>query len=258
MMLSVDFYKGFDEHFFYEISRSKDAQIYRDLLNQHGTDLEATLSDPRAVFGNDAVYQTLSRFGEENHGEVMHKSNEGISVTPDDLRHKAGLPTTGNSGPLARIECHLTRLIFPEKYVWKNQRKLLKEHQPSIDYSATFGIELLRYIPNVRGTPSEDNFFNTLNSEGQDTFLFWTLSPYLYLNLQERGLSSEQSLDKITKWVATPSSINKGLRYNLYTTATIRTHLSEATGSPLGLDERMPSHLKARLLAREVAQELVR
>lgn len=276
----IELYLGFDEHFFrQEIrrdinhNREKLAERYRMFLKQNGEMINAILREPSAAASDSpfssfcSVYDKLKELAkyEHTHPQMIRKPTEGLKITIDDLARKAGVSLVGDQRKYVggRVALHLARLMFPEDYAerWNAYWEITKK--PRNDHCEAFSSELIRYFATV---PAEirdfserteaDKFRKVVGSEGHHVFLFWTLAPYVHLNLKERGLSPNESAKKVTDWALSGyDEKRKSFDYVLDYTYLINTPVDQL--SPLGYDERMPTHLRTRLLSKVVAGKLV-
>ena len=267
-MTSLDFYCGFDEQFFSQKRRSENSSAYRAFLEQHREILNKALTDPTFRVENTSFYAQLERLqGELVHSTILKKPWDGLTVTIEDLLAKAERSLTSDQCRYidGRVHFHLARLMLPEEYSKEMKRYYKIMASPQNTVCEKFGNDFINYAAE---TPAEvrkefgvktpaDKFRVVTGSEGLYVFIFWTLAPYIHLNLIERGLSQNESMIRIVSWVMEsydqhPESFNQ-----LQHTEPVWDYFFHGS-SHLGYDERMPSHLKARLLAREMAQELVK
>ena len=275
MAHSLDFYRGFDEQFFYDEDRKKSSDKYKSFLERHQSLLIPLLVTPEIIVEDYSVYEELVSFKyeEKNPGPPLRESHS-LRTTIDDLSQSAGISLTEQLQHYVagRITSHLTRFIFPEDYALKSPRFGLPK-TPQNNYCSVFGKELLRHFGNINSDDflsiqEADTFNRVVGSEGKSVLLFWTLAPYIYLNLTERGILPSEGCSKIIKWVTNAYTDKydghtdlSAIHYDRILEALLQTHQIVTfylAGQPLGYDERMPSHLKARLLAREVAAELIK
>ncbi len=261
----IELYHGFDEHFFRSDGRKEAASRYRKLLDQYGTFINHLFNDPTKVMENIAIYDQLSELEkfEYVHSEVIEESSEGLEITLDDLTRKSGVSLTDSQKKYCagRVQAHLARLMFPEEYAKRWSSLVGISKRPQNSHGETFATDLLRYIATTpekterkfRENTAADKFEKFVGSEGQHVFLFWTLAPYVYQNLKERGLAPIDSIRTVVEWAQSSYDPQRPFHDYLLNYG----HLAEKwITNPLGYDERMPTHLKIRLLSRRVVKEL--
>ena len=265
-MTSLDFYKGFDAHFFFGKNKETAAHTYKNFLEQYGDLLNDMLANPLLLIQERSFYTDLKKAGKD---EIVHILNlqkpPRLTITLEDITNKSGVQLVGEQRRFAagNVQYHLARLMFPLEYChsW-NDLHGIKQHpvNNACDY---FGKEFIQYLATI---PQEiivkkdyDAFQEVVGLDGSD--FFWTLAPYVHLNLQERGISSHDSIARIIKWVTNKYEKDRAGFHNLsrqFPFARLIEQENMICFNPLGYDERMPSHLRARLLAREVAKELAK
>ena len=261
----LDLYLNFDAHFF-SSQREKTAEDYKTFLTENRDAINSILEDPTAQLQNHTIYRDLETLEnqEYTHSSMIVKPRSiggHQTVTINDLTQKAGVSLQASQQKYldARIGWHLARFFFPEKYgeVFHLFRGITQK--PTNTFCENFGIDLIRYISHlpeeIRGEEKleSEKFQTVIGSEGPCVFLFWSLVPYIHLNLKERRLSSEQSIGKIIDW--TVSAYKEGWdpkELKLDYLSLLKEHLSTRSAT-LGYDERMPTHLRRRLLSRLIA-----
>lgn len=100
----------------------------------------------------------------------------------------------------------------------------------------------------------------SIGGDGEGTVMFWTLSPYVYQDLMQRGSNSQEAIGKIFDWIVddTEDKVIREQRrtYNLFDHVRVYESLLPFKLTHLGYDERMPTHLMARLLAKTISRNL--
>lgn len=265
----IDLYKAFDQHFFRPSKREESAAEYRAFLEQWEERINGILPNPAATVDDLSVYAELEKLEqwEHKHMSMIRKPVEGLKITIDDILRKTNVSLEGRQRAYVagRAELHLARLVFPEQYAnnWNVYYGITE--RPSNQHCEEFARDLLHYFGTIPKQTKKkflevddaDRFREVVSSEGDAVFLFWTLAPYVHLNLKERSLSAEESAKKIVQWAQTAHRERRDwdVRPELAHTHLVMAYVGQ---SVLGYDERMPTHLRARLLGRSIANELVR
>ncbi len=269
-MNSVDFYLGFNDHFFSERHREQAARGYRTFLDQHQDRLHAALADPTMLLQDLQFYADLTKASEREQVHILNLQHPPLlRVTLEDITTKAGVSLVREQRQYAtgKVHWHLARLMFPMRYSpdWNDINKIQQE--PANSVCDSFGQEFIQYLAT---TPEEvqevverkdsDKFQEVVGLDGSG--FFWTMAPYVHLTMKERGLSPHESIARILNWVIGAHKNGSEGQHDLGKRFPYAHSVIQQTSTlgffPLGYDERMPSHLKARLLAREVTGELVK
>lgn len=287
MSQTIDLYLGFDEHFFKPIPRSKAALDYRAFLLEHADLINSILQEPTALLEDSSFYRLFDPLikPEYKHTEILmkpkyssttkdylnEKPTEGLLITLDDLAQEAGvsLPGEQKNYLTGRVSRHLARLMFPQEYA-KGMNELVGiTKKPQNEFCERFAKDLIRYIATTSEkdnldaleTTAAQKFQSVVGSEGTAVFKFWTLASYIHLNLTERGLTADESARRIIAWASSSYDQNRQINSNFDLEHISRIDLAfglifEQNRSPLGYDQRMPTHLKMRLISRSVAEKI--
>ncbi|GEM_PF-4918708 len=288
MPQAIDLYLGFDEHFFHPECRSKAAQEYRAFLLEQVGLINSVLQEPTAVLEDSSFYRLFDllirpeykhtsillkpKYGSMTLKEILtEKPTEGLLITLDDLAQEAGVSLRGEQRNYlcGRVSRHLARLMFPQEYA-KGMNELYGiTKKPQNGFCAGFGKDLIRCLASTSekgdssssGATDAGKFQSVVGTEGFQVFQFWTLAPYIHLNLTERGLTAAESARRIIAWAISSYDPNRPINsdFNLEHTFKIsRTPgwIFEENRQLLGYDQRMPTHLKTRLISRSVAEKL--
>ncbi len=271
MQRPIDLYLGFDPHFFCS-QREREAENYHTFLNHNGDIINSILEEPTAKLQDKIIYAELETFEqyEYAHPPILGKTKEmsgNLNVTRDNLLQKVGvhLQHSQRAYLTGRIGCHLIRFLFPEKYAAQLNQFYQITQKPANSFCEQFGTELIKFISilpeEIRGEDGSklrsEKFQSVVGSEGPNVFLFWSTVPYIHLNLKERGLNAEQSISKIMDWAI--SAYREGWNpeeFKIDHLSLLEKQLSTLF-RPLGYDERMPTHLRRRLLSRMIAGKLI-
>lgn len=248
-MEPIELYNKFDQEFFYS-------------FHKHSTDLELEELGKRyrtCLRKHEGVINDILK-GERPPGELKREVRselEFLAVAeakfPIELPHDLGgehfeIETEFQSveGPLRGMiggRTHLVRLIKPAEYD-RNYWFYTEGHSPPQNvFCSEFGLDLIEYLKAVRVPQREklNNLRRALAYQHKEVLQFWTLAPYLHFSLMNLGYSWSQSITTVIK-IASRRFYYEGQPY------------TGVAHHQLGYDERMPSHLLARMaVMRDVA-----
>jgi hypothetical protein len=259
----IDLYKRFDRALFEGRNPEQNASAYARFLDQNeGAIGNALLDRARPEDFPPDFYGELSdlRCNESGAsiGPRLRKASDPypLNIEIDNLLEIAGVKANENIDRLirGRTIAHLKRLVIPEEY-------FLGMHLPAGRYKnetcSTFGKE---FLGGVAAWQSDEAVLDKVRSiiglEGHGVFYFWTLAPYIHMDLKDGGYKPDESIETILRWVNDSDSLFSRGGELLKHLEFIEWHISMARLSALGYDERMPSHLMARILAKVVSREL--
>lgn len=158
-----------------------------------------------------------------------------------------------------RITAHLYRLFSPRQYssgIYFN----LKDKKINNTKCETFVKDFLAYADIAADPESERNIMRAVGIEGDPVQMFWTIVPYLHDELKNLGNSQEQSMKKIFQWIkeaeesmpASDFGYLAKFKHSDFATEMICHKINYV----LGADERMPTHLLTKLLAKQLAKDI--
>ncbi|OGL62003.1 hypothetical protein A3C09_00735 [Candidatus Uhrbacteria bacterium RIFCSPHIGHO2_02_FULL_47_44] len=253
----IDFYQKFDPNYFYSDEQETGKQLYEQILQNSA--LVSVLAGEASVgtLGDEVwdMLQELTR-KEQKFGDVLSKGN-----TLDDLEPLLEAAQISALSPDRRAYVggrtvnHFYRFLFPQKY----DRKLAHFDQENLHaVPASFAKDFLQYVATMEEPNEEDadKISHMMSTEGSDVFVFWTLAPYMHDELMREGHDAKQSMERIFDWIREGFDRQQaGENYVCHFPAAefVRTR---DRFSVLGYDERMPSHLLARLNAKKVIEHL--
>lgn len=173
---------------------------------------------------------------------------------------------------LDRSSAHFLRLIAPEEYSLKLKEKPEIYQKIQNNVCSKFTEDFLNYLSKLKEVKNEKllAFQRIAGGEGEGTVIFWTFSPYIHLELSKLEKDAEKSIEKIFLWLENVyqradelekrGSIYAFFKNNFDYTYHLRNFSKdfniETKNIILGFDERLPSHLLARLLAKKIAKEI--
>jgi hypothetical protein len=277
MVEPVELYLGFDKAFFRPRRYDKtDAEAeteieatagrYKTLLQSNKGPLDAVLlnhSRPEELPVD--VYRRLNglvkpELKEENVRIRKFTGPHPLKVDIPDIIRESGVSLTeGQKGYFGRripshTTSHLCRLMLPMDYYLPVSVFITKydeiRRRAQNSFCRAFAEEFVRYCATLPDDFEDQmRISGAIGSEGQGVFDFWTLAPYVHLDLKQRGNTPDQSMAKIFEWI-------RGSDRNRMLHANFDAFEIYPLKEPLGYDERMPTHLRSRLVSKVVAREL--
>jgi len=283
---NLQLYLGHDKHFFHVQSldtkgAEEEAELdelsarYTGLIEENKPLLEGVLGNEINLFEIPRdVFEELSRLvvSEHKHQMMVRKydGQESRKALKTKLLEIAGAELTERQDNFlgGHVLAHTHRMILPVNYSrlveFTLRRGLAEQIRNSV--CEGFGKELLQYlstIPDEAIRLYENHFMEVTGaSDSIDGFMFWTLAPYVHQDLKQRGLNQNESMKRIVTWaeVAHDHKLERAVESKLKhcTLGLQRFECIEGIREPLGYDERMPTHLRARLYAKQVSEELIK
>jgi hypothetical protein len=243
-MEPVDLYRKFDQEFFYNFHKySTDIEIgemgkkYGECLNKHGRVINGILTGKKCP-------DELRKDAREDLEYLARSEAKFPNEIPADIKGDHFEAETGFSameGALRRLvdgRTHLVRLIKPSEYD-KNYWFYTEDNRPPQNvFCSEFGWDLIEFLKSVE-IPKRSalgNLRKAISFQKFDISQFWTLGPYLHYYLMELGYSWTTSIQMILRIAG------KQFRESNQPFMGVATF-------QLGYDERMPTHLLARMEA---------
>ncbi|MFA5155487.1 MAG: hypothetical protein WC453_03555 [Patescibacteria group bacterium] len=193
---------------------------------------------------------------------MTEKLCQKTGMAPLDSKHEEYL--------MSRTRNHLFRLLLPEIYFsGTSEARYVAGKQNTV--CPAFAQDFLKGIADLPDPnwQEADKFNRTIGAEGSGPSAFWTLAPYIHDELQRRELPPESSMQKIFAWIRSGYEHKKDSSdgyANLDWDARCLDYLDQSydgvfakhnlSDLRLGFDERMPSHLLARLFAKSVVEKM--
>ncbi|MBD3319160.1 hypothetical protein GF342_04600 [Candidatus Woesearchaeota archaeon] len=285
-MTDLTFYQGFNPRYFGQRQRQESTTTYNTFLGEHAQALEAVLSnqeEPEILGTYREGFWTVLRHlakKEIKHCDVMRKpvwrsvklpTQRGRNHIKEserpirDFEQLIGISLSEAEHYFTgRTAMHLSRLAFPFEYssdhlslVHDLDRPLPLCQETSLDFVCDYS----RYALYCAEQPEKDErkACKYIGQEGHGPFVFWTVAPHLHADLQQRGIDRLKSIEHLFDW-ATQAHEQNNEDHKCANTFPYATHalLNQQLITPLGLDERMPTHLINRLVAKTIARELVK
>ncbi len=178
------------------------------------------------------------------------------------LCEAAGIPDHENKMRLyGYIELHLNRLVFPDRYI-RNIVKLTELGDLEIQNSTceAYGKALVHYAVSTATEEEVKEVQHIIGRDGDGVVMFWTLTPYIYHDLTQRGCSPEEAVRRIFDWTREGCESKYEMQikgeHNRFRYVREYEPMLPFKLRILGYDERMPSHLMSRLLSKTIARHL--
>jgi len=96
-------------------------------------------------------------------------------------------------GPGDRLFSHLLRLLEG-----RSEAEKKFGHDLAVFWQPT------RALMKLRAAPFESRALETLNGQDVDTTVWWTLAPYAFLHLRNRGVTPQDAIMRLITWAAIP------------------------------------------------------
>lgn len=295
----IDLYLDFDPDYFIKKEDEQHvAAAYHELLQANRTTLNDVINNtakPKDL--PPKFYAELTRIAHQEKTPVIEplgslKSTDFLKKIGTELNQKQHACVAG------RIFHHLLRCLYPMYYPTQREheipvyrkfpkhvrdeigtsdilkylttekarkigfdKKLLKKN-PRNNICTIFACDYIDYIQTQVLETMRDirDIIDVIGAEGSGSDMFWTLAPYINVDMQQRGNMPGRSMDKLFRWIrcAHEEAHRTGDDFSRnYFPATLFAKIGVyQIKEPLGYDERMPTHLRARLLSKIVAEEL--
>ncbi len=272
MQEPIDMYFGFDSGFFHRKmgstgaaavrDRTEAGEKYRNFLGRKREELNAALNgevEPESL--PKCVYDGL--FGlaetEASWDTLLSKDYKivPLEVSESPVLKEVGVKLSSESENYVcgRVMSHLTRLMLPKLYKPDGWDFLMQEEEmpePQNAFCAAFARDFVLHVSRIR--PNFEDYelvsSETIGSEGDGVFTFWTIAPYVHLDLMQRDLDPEESMAAIFDWIR--ASTRDSMQHTQF--GNLGTYMRNI---PLGYDERMPTHLRARLFGKYTGKRIL-
>ena len=248
-MEPIALYRTFSPEFFYNFHKhSTDLELdelgkkYRVWLDKHDRTVNAILKGqkppgelrPEARKELEFLAEMEARFPNEQPQNIRgahFESETGFSKLEGKLRR------------LVEGRSHVVRLIYPSEYDKNYWFYATSENPPQHVFCREFGLDLIEHLRGVTAArgPKLTNLGKALAFRQNEVNQFWALAPYLHHGLMQLDYPWRMSMTTLLK-IAGRRFAREGAPF--------------AGSAPfqLGYDEKMPTHLLARMEAmRDVA-----
>ena len=236
----VNFYQRFTVEFFYSFHKHSSDIELEELGKRYNTCLEknrATISGilDGSKHPDDLRSETRQELESLADAEATFSNDVPVNIKAAHFDSETGFRRLhGELRRLVEGRTHLVRLIKPSEY---------GDDPPQNIFCQEFGLDLLEYLKGVRSTNKAKltNLRKAIACRKNGIYQFWALAPYVHHRLMEIGCAWDISMMTLLKIA--------GRRY-----AKTRQPFAGRTKHQLGYDERMPTHLIARIEAmRDIA-----
>jgi hypothetical protein len=243
-MNHVGLYRTFSQEFFYSFQKhSTDLELeelgrrYSAWLDRNGRIVNAILSGGKQP---DELRDEVRRELESLARAEAKFANE----LPQDIQGAHFESETGFSrldGKLRRLvegRSHLVRLVKPSEYDKNYWFYAGSDDPPQHVFCSEFGLDMIEYLQAVRNTNKVKlkNLRKAIACRIEDVCQFWALAPYVHHSFMELGYAWSTSIATVLK-IAGKRFAREGRPF------------AGRAKFPLGYDERMPTHLLARMEA---------
>ncbi|UCD52753.1 MAG: hypothetical protein JSW27_08965 [Phycisphaerales bacterium] len=243
-MEPVALYRTFSQDFFYNFHKhSTDLELeelgtkYTTWLEKNGPTVNAILKGtqhPTAL--RDEARQELEFLARM---EAKFPKQLPLNIVGEHFESETGFSKL--DGQLRRLvegRSHLVRLIKPAEYDKNYWFYAASDPPPQHVFCLEFGLDMIEYLKRVRDTNRKKlaNLRRALAFRKKEICQFWTLAPYLPHGLMQSGYPWDVSMMTILRLA--------GRRF-----ARDGQPFAGTAKFQLGYDEKMPTHLLARLEA---------
>jgi hypothetical protein len=250
-------YIGFDNSFFTDnkpvhgnLTRKDCTRRYRELIEQHSQDIDQVLQNKASPEDlPETFFVEINKLSEYEQGvstSFLAKMYD-IGKVMDEWKIE-NIPDHQRYFFWGKTPFHLTRLIKPYTYA---------SHAPEnakFNFNKQFGEDYLNWVKQL---PEEEergyNFSELVGGEGGGVATYWSIIPYVYADLRQREQSRNEAMNTIVNWIL--DSEDDGIFNPKFASFGFADIYRFDIG--LGYDERMPSHLRSRILSKVVTQRLV-
>jgi hypothetical protein len=187
---------------------------------------------------------------------------------------------------MGRISSHLCRLIEPDLYyafdggviktaksaIYADDKRevFLQKFVASDSVSPvetihnqiceSFGKAYVQFASTVQDPSGEGTgqIREIIGNESEDVIIFWSLAPYMYDELLRADISSHEAMGRILGWVKDSYPNDLGSHEPINMRRRLKFTDDIVWGNMfLGADQRMPSHLYARLCAKKIVENIL-
>jgi hypothetical protein len=245
----IALYRKFSQEFFYNFHKHSTDLELDELGKKYSTCLEKNSS---------VIYDILE--GNKHPDELRSEARQDLEFLakaeakfakelPLDIKGEHFEIETDFSrmpGKLRRLvdgRSHLVRLIKPSEYDRNYWFYTGGDSPPQNIFCSEFGLDMIEYLKGFSLTAQTNlsALRKAIAFQKDDVYQFWTLAPYVHHNFMELGYSWDMSMTTLLQ-IASQRYAQEGQPF------------AGHTYFQLGYDERMPTHLIARMEAmRDVA-----
>jgi hypothetical protein len=243
-MEPVALYKTFSQDFFYSFHKhSTDLELeelgtkYTRWLDKHGPLINGILTGKQSPdeLRHDARgdLEFLARM------EAKFPRQLPLNIRGEYFESETGFAALeGQLHLLMEGRSHLVRLIKPAEYDKNYWFYAASDSPPQHVFCLEFGLDMIEYLKGVKTTNKAKltNLRRALAYRKREVYQFWTLAPYVHHGLMKLGYPWNLNVMTLLKIA--------GRRF-----AQTRQPFAGVARFQLGYDEKMPTHLLARIEA---------
>ena len=240
----VGLYRKFSQEFFYKFHKhSSDVEI-EELGKKYGTWLNKNSRIVNDILLGKKQPKDLRRDARRELEDLAAAEAKYDNELPLNIQGEYFEGETGFSdlkGELRRLvegRSHLVRLVKPSEYDKNYWFYTEGESYPQNVFCREFGLDMIECLRGIQIAHRARllNLRQAIAFQREGVCQFWALAPYLHHSFMELGYAWDRSIMTLLK-IASKRFARDGQ------------HFTGSTGFQLGYDERMPTHLIARMEA---------
>lgn len=248
-MEPVALYKSFSQEFFYNFHKHSTDLELEELGSKYAAWLDKQGPAVNAILQGEQPPGALPLEARKDLEYLALMEAKFAKALPLEIRAERFESETGFSriqGTLRRLvdgQAHLVRLVNPSEYDKNYWFYASSDGPPQHVFCREFGLDLIEYLKGVSTVNRAKlrNLRRALAFRQQEVYQFWTLAPYLHHALMKLGYPWDRSIMTLLRLA--------GRRYSQEGQP-----FAGSVRFQLGYDERMPTHLIARMeVMRDIA-----
>ncbi len=240
----VELYRKFKQEFFYKFHKhSSDIEIgelrkkYATWLNKNGRIVNDVLLGKRQV--KELRRESRRELDDLASAEAKYDNELPLNIQGEYFEGETGFSDL--KGELRRLvegRSHLVRLVKPSEYDKNYWFYTEGDSYPQNVFCREFGLDMIECLRGIQVAHRARllNLRQAIAFQKEDVYQFWALAPYLHHSLMGLGYAWDMSMMTILK-IASKRFARDGQPF------------AGSVRCQLGYDERMPTHLIARMEA---------
>jgi hypothetical protein len=240
----VELYRKFSQEFFYKFHKhSSDVEIeemakrYSTWLNKNSRVVNDILLGAKQA--KDLRKEARRELEDLASAEAKYDNDLPLNIQGEYFEDETGFSDL--KGELRRLvegRSHLVRLVKPSEYDKNYWFYTEGESYPQNVFCREFGLDMIECLRGIQIAHRSRllNLRQAIAFQKEDVYQFWALAPYLHHCLMELGYAWDMSIMTLLK-IASKRFARDGQPF------------AGSTRFQLGYDERMPTHLIARMEA---------
>ncbi|MFC1762061.1 hypothetical protein ACFL6U_08265 [Planctomycetota bacterium] len=240
----IELYNKFNQEFFYNFDKhSTDLELeelgkrYRRCLGKNSQMINDILTGHKHP--DELRKDARSELEDLAAAEAKFAKEIPTSVEGEHFEYETDFSSiAGQLRGMVEGRSHLVRLVKPSEYERNYWFYTQGEHRPQNIFCSEFGLDMIEYLKAIKINNRRKlaDIRRAIGYRKYEVYQFWTVAPYLHNSLMKLGCSWSMSLMTIVK-LAHKHFEDEGQPF-----AGLVKH-------QLGYDERMPTHLVARIEA---------